>query len=58
MLSQIYNPQNGLGLLVTSVDPDGQAGVRGVKLGDRMTEINGKVTPPLSSLFLCLLPSP
>ena len=41
----IYNPQNGLGLLVTSVDPEGQAGTRGVKLGDRMVELNGKKIP-------------
>jgi predicted metalloprotease with PDZ domain len=41
----IYNPQNGLGLLVTSVDPEGQAGSRGVKLGDRMVELNGRKIP-------------
>ena len=41
----IYNPQNGLGLLVTKVDPEGQAGSRGVKLGDRMVELNGRKLP-------------
>ena len=60
---QIYNPQNGLGLLVTSVDPDGQAGTRGVKLGDRMVEINGRLIPnsmpdPILAEMLFGLPRP
>eukprot|EP00614_Pseudopedinella_elastica_P022522 CAMPEP_0172634368 /NCGR_PEP_ID=MMETSP1068-20121228/194224_1 /TAXON_ID=35684 /ORGANISM="Pseudopedinella elastica, Strain CCMP716" /LENGTH=147 /DNA_ID=CAMNT_0013446311 /DNA_START=48 /DNA_END=491 /DNA_ORIENTATION=- len=59
----IYNPQNGLGLLVTSVDPEGQAGKRGVKLGDRMVELNGKLIPnnmpdPVLAEMLFGLPRP
>lgn len=48
---------------MTSVDPDGQAGSRGVKLGDRMVEINGKLIPnnmpdPVLAEMLFGLPRP
>jgi hypothetical protein len=48
---------------VTSVDPEGQAGSRGVKLGDRMIEINGKMIPnnmpdPVLAEMLFGLPRP
>ena len=49
--------------MVTSVDPEGQAGTRGVKLGDRMVEINGKLIPnnmpdPVLAEMLFGLPRP
>ena len=41
----IFNPQNGMGLVVTNVDPDGQAAQKKVQVGDTLVEVNGKSIP-------------
>uniref|UniRef100_A0A7S2REB8 PDZ domain-containing protein n=1 Tax=Rhizochromulina marina TaxID=1034831 RepID=A0A7S2REB8_9STRA len=41
----IFNPNENSGLIVTSVEPGGLAARYGVKLGDKLTEINGRLVP-------------